>query len=473
MPDRRTEGRPELETVRRRRWARWRLGAQVFFLGLFLLLTLSVWTAWHSRLPHDVFLRGDPLLWLSSSLASREVAWHAGFVLGLVLLTLLLGRLFCGWVCPVGTVLDLTRPMPRGRAGRLFVQRWSAARFTLLMGMVGAAVLGLNLAGWVDPLAIITRALHAGRSMPALDWPALVAVALLVGVIGLTRVAPRFWCRVLCPLGALFSWLARAARYRRGVSRKCASCGACSTVCPMEVSGASGPSGECLLCGRCAALCPHDAVRLAWQPIPVIRQEYQRPTLDRSRRTLLLGLGGLATGAALGMGSRQALEADALRPPGAGPDDKFGARCIGCGACVAVCPTGGLVQRLRWERLEAGLSPEFVPRTGPCLPSCNACGEVCPTGAIPRLNLEQKRSSRMGVAVIDPARCPPWAGGERCVICLDTCPPEFRAIELRRGDQGGFRPYIIESRCPGCGLCEHRCPVEGRAAIRVRPLPRG
>ncbi|MBM3891364.1 MAG: 4Fe-4S dicluster domain-containing protein [Verrucomicrobia bacterium] len=110
----------------------------------------------------------------------------------------------------------------------------------------------------------------------------------------------------------------------------------------------------------------------------------------------------------------------------------------------------------------------LAPRVGPCLPHCTACGEACPSGAIAKLSAGQKLVVRIGVAVLDEGRCLPWAFQQRCVICLDACPAEFRAIELRPIAPREFRPYVVESACTGCGICEHRCPVPGEAAIRVR-----
>jgi translation initiation factor RLI1 len=104
------------------------------------------------------------------------------------------------------------------------------------------------------------------------------------------------------------------------------------------------------------------------------------------------------------------------------------------------------------------------------LPDCTACGEACPTGAIARVSVKRKKTIQIGLAVIDRSRCLPWAGGERCVICLDACPVEYGAIELRQTRPGEFRPQVKERLCTGCGICEYKCPVEGEPAIRVVAL---
>ena len=156
-----------------------------------------------------------------------------------------------------------------------------------------------------------------------------------------------------------------------------------------------------------------------------------------------------------------------LRPPGAPNERRFAARCVGCGACLVVCPTGGLLPLVSAHRLDAAFSPRLVPRVGPCLEECTACSEVCPTGAIEKISAKDKARIPIGLAVLDRSRCLPWARGERCVICLDACPSDYGAIELRPTQSGPFHPYVKRSLCTGCGICEHKCPLEGESAIRV------
>ena len=444
-------------------------GVQAICLGLFLCLALATRFEWKSPVPHDLFLRFDPLVWLVTSAAAREAAVLGSLALATIVVTALFGRVFCGWVCPLGTAIDAAR-LVRGRGpGSSLTGRLSSVRFWVLMILLGAAIAGVSLVGWLDPLAISLRAVHYAGDAPS-DWKvAAIGWTLLGTAIGLVFVAPRFWCRTLCPLGAGLSLVACLTPYRRRVAESCTRCGACSALCPMGQSPAAHSPTECIGCRRCEAGCPEEAIGFTFdlRPIRARPRSQREQPIDPRRRRLVLGLGSLAVGGAAGLMARVPSGRAPLRPPGATDEQRFAARCVGCGACLAVCPTGGLLPLVSARRLDAAFTPRLVPRVGPCMPECTACGQVCPTGAIAVFQAEDKATIRIGVAGIDRSRCLPWSRGERCVICLEACPSNYRAIELRPTPSGPFQPHVRQSLCTGCGICEHQCPLEGEPAIRV------
>ncbi|UCF44110.1 MAG: 4Fe-4S dicluster domain-containing protein [Planctomycetota bacterium] len=451
------------------RLRRLRVSVQIVCLGLFVYLALAARFKWKAPLPYDLFLRFDPVVWLIVSAATREAALYGSFALALVVATALFGRMFCGWVCPLGTAIDAAHFVQDRRPSGSLVERLSSIRFWILIVLIGAALVGVNLVGWLDPLVMSSRALHLGYGA-RLHWAATAVVWTAVAVvIGLVFFAPRFWCRALCPLGAALSLVACLAPCRRRVGESCTNCGACSDACPMGQSSIKNSPAECIGCRRCEAACPEQAIAftLDISSIRGIHHSEGEQPINPWRRRFVLGLGSLAVGGVARFIVRAKPSRTLLRPPGTPSEQRFLARCVGCGTCLATCPTGGLLPLISAHRLDAAFTPVFVPRVGPCLPDCTACGEACPTGAISRVPANRKKTIQIGLAVIDRARCIPWAGGERCVICLDACPAEYDAIELRQVETGEFRPYVKERLCTGCGICEYKCPVEGKSAVQV------
>jgi len=448
------------------RKARLRAGIQAACLGLFIYLALAARFGWPSPVPYDGFLRLDPLAWLLSSVAARALAPYGWMALGVVVVTALFGRVFCGWVCPLGTTIDWVGRLRGRRPGMALPRPVFKAKFWIFVALLGGAAAGANFGGWLGPLAMSSRALHVARGAPQEPLGPAIGWALVAAAAGLALLAPRLWCRSLCPLGAALSLLAHMAPYRRRTTQSCTRCGACSAVCPMGIAPRGGSPADCLGCRRCEAACADGAIEFGFaRPSTRARQRCEgRWRTALFRRDVL---GSVAIGAVAGWLVRPRSGRGTLRPPGAVTDEGLTARCVGCGTCLAVCPTGGLLPLVQAGRLDAVFTPHLVPRVGACLPGCTACGDACPTGAIARITAQDKPAIQIGLAAIDRSRCLPWARGERCLICLDICPREYKAIELRPARPGPPRPFVRDGRCTGCGLCEHDCP-EG--AIRVRPV---
>jgi polyferredoxin len=487
---------------------------QVSALLLFLYLLLATGQGPTPFLPVNLFFRLDPLVALASMIAAR--AWIGALSLSLltVALTLVAGRVWCGWLCPLGTVLDL---FPLGKKDRQSVlkpsTRWRQVKYFLLLVLFSAALIGSLTLIILDPITLLTRTMAVGL-LPALNiglgalervlysvpflqgpvewfdvhlraswlpadqpfyWANLLLLALLVGVIALNRVAERFWCRYLCPLGGMLGLMSKVSLVRRTVGTACTGCRRCARACPTgtidrERGFASDPA-ECTVCLDCVVGCPQDDVRFSLQTQPAAWQRY-----DPSRRLALTSLAVGAGGAVLfRLVPREWQVTDTLiRPPGAQGDD-FWARCIRCGECMKVCPTSGLQPSLWQAGLEGLWTPVLVPRTGYCDYSCHSCGQVCPTGAIPPLALEEKRQVVIGTAEVNRDRCLPWAQATPCIVCEEMCPLPEKAIDLEEApvtDAAGQpltvqRPHVVAERCIGCGICEFKCPVVGTAAIRV------
>ena len=176
-----------------------------------------------------------------------------------------------------------------------------------------------------------------------------------------------------------------------------------------------------------------------------------------------------------------------IRPPGSMEEGQFLERCIKCDQCIRVCPTNVLQPTLMEAGLEGIWTPILNMKIGYCELNCTLCGHVCPTGAIQRISIEEKTGIgehteqgpvKLGTAFYDRGRCLPWAMETPCVVCEEVCPTSPKAIFSREvtvtkrdGNPTTLRqPYVDPSRCIGCGICEHECPVKDHAAIRVTAI---
>jgi ferredoxin len=238
-----------------------------------------------------------------------------------------------------------------------------------------------------------------------------------------------------------------------------------------EEPAVSVSRSECTLCLDCLVKCKADAMAFS-------RASSLNAGPDPTRRQFLYASGlALAAGGLLRIpsflrGRRKLL----VRPPGA-TEDSLRQRCLKCNQCVRVCPTGGLQPSLVAEGLDQLWSPTLVSRVGYCDYSCNACGRACPTGAIEPLGLDEKRRFIIGLARIDEDRCIPFAENRDCIVCEEMCPTPEKAIvldDVSAVNSDGKtvivrQPRVVRRLCIGCGICEFKCPVEGRSAIIVEP----
>jgi polyferredoxin len=474
-----------------------RISQIAFFILFAWMVARSIWLPRSSAHAVNIFFKIDPMAALVNALAGRTFSWALIWPLLLLLPTLLVGRFFCGWICPMGSLNHFISNIGAGRRKRKALmasnryRKWQSAKYVLLIAGLMAALLGSDLLGWIDPMSLLMRS--TGLSMlptAATHKHAVVyqphywlSVPLGVGFVALLAMSlriTRFWCRALCPLGALLGVVSRWSPLNlHKDATTCNQCSRCLLACQGgddPVGGALWHKSECHLCLNCTAVCPQGSLEFRFSSTSMLPAT---PNLTR-RTTMAAVATGLAAVPIVRADTVLRKNRDAalvVRPPGAVAESQFLSRCIRCGECMRVCPNHALQPAFYEAGLEGIWSPLLTAQIGYCDAKCVLCSAVCPTGAIAALTLEQKgwdpdleRHSapvRLGTAAYDKERCLPWAKATDCVVCVEWCPVSPSAIVLENAnvyDPDGKpltlkRPHIDADRCVGCGACEYACPL--------------
>ncbi len=291
-------------------WAAARRLTALLFATLFTLGAFT-WFPWFTGTTAGTTTFGiipltDPLAAIEVMLASRT--WHTEMVIGAAFLigfAILVGPVFCGWVCPLGLLFDLNQWLSRVLKRRITGKRTKYSpvqtgfvwvKYTVLGIFIGfSAIGGIPVFQILSPINILSRSLiylvglvsiNAAHLLDMTVPTTALSFSLSWGVVGIATLLllehkwPRFWCRMLCPLGALYCILGRIGLLKVRIHPELAGkvpCKRCTSVCPMGIQVMESftmvgkiavTDPQCTRCGACIDVCPKSVLRLGWRPHP-------------------------------------------------------------------------------------------------------------------------------------------------------------------------------------------------------------
>lgn len=263
-----------------------RLTAIIFLVLLLLGGREWMWPYFHGSLAATTIFGQlaivDPLASLEAFAAGHALPAEALLGSGiLILAAILAGPIFCGWVCPLGLLLDLNHALRR-IAMRVFTGRKhpkrvprspsQSLRYAILGGLLGFAALAqIPLFQMLSPINMIVRIVLFGE---------MLGLSILAAILIAEWFLPRVWCRALCPAGALYSLLGRWAPFRVRINPAEAGkvrCQQCQVMCPMGIDimydytlqkRRSMDHPACIRCGECVDICPRKVLSLRVRNFP-------------------------------------------------------------------------------------------------------------------------------------------------------------------------------------------------------------
>ena len=484
--------------------------AFLFFLCITLLFldftgTIHSWLGWMAKIQ---FL---PALFAVNTLV----------LAGLILLTLVFGRVYCSVICPLGVMQDVISRISSMRKKMKNRFSYSPALFYLrnvmLIVFVAAFFLGAgSVVALLSPyssygriasnlfspfwkwgnnlLAFFSERMDSYafyetevwiKSIPVL----LISLAVFVFIFILAWRNGRTYCNTICPVGTVLGYLSGFSIFRVEIDKeKCKNCRMCSKQCKascIDIKNHKIDYTRCVACMNCLDSCKFDALHYVCRYSSGKKKEQTaKPVetvekVDTSKRSFLTAAALVTAGTAL---KAQEMKVDGglaeiidkkiperntpIVPPGALSKANFYKKCTACQLCVAVCPN----QVLRPSgKLISLMQPEMSYERGYCRPECTKCSEVCPTGAISLISREDKSSVQIGHAVFIQENCVALTDGVECGNCARHCPSgAITMIPSKEGDKNSPKiPAVNVERCIGCGACENLCPARPFSAIYV------
>lgn len=442
------------------------------------------------------------------------LAVHVWILAALVLLTLILGRVYCSSICPLGILQDIISWFSKKMNKRKkfhFVSEKKILRWTIFSITVIGFLFGFTfLVALLDPYGAYGRiATHLFRpaylqgnnwldrlfssfdnytfkqvkiySFGALSFIVALITFVAIGILSWRN--GRTYCNTICPVGTILGFLSRFSMFKPTfVSEKCNSCGLCSMKCKASCIDSKNTKidySRCVSCFNCIEVCNRNAMKYKFTPVRKNKSteheisylsKTDKPTIDVSKRrflqtTLLTGVAASNLFAQNILPKRTLQRKMPVAPPGAIDLDSFNQKCISCHLCVSKCPS----QIIRPALLEYGLGGMMQPKlsfdNGFCNFDCVICSDMCPTDALIPISKEKKQRTQIGVVHFVIENCIVNYDNRKCGACAELCPT--KAVRMVPYKNSLTIPEIEPQICIGCGACEYVCPAIPHKAIYV------
>ncbi|MCD4698154.1 MAG: 4Fe-4S binding protein [Bacteroidales bacterium] len=422
-----------------------------------------------------------------------------GFIF-VVVLTFFFGRIYCSFLCPLGTLQDILIFFSKKiKKRKLFsftkpknFLRYLFLGITLLFIIFGSVFM-LNL---LDPYSVFGKIIsnlarpvyysvnNLGASilekfqiyslypveMKSYSWLSFgfsISIFFLIGWMVYKH--GRLYCNSVCPVGTLLGILSRFSYFKIRLDQaKCTSCGICGANCKAECIDTRNKTvdfSRCIGCLNCLTSCPSGGVSFSFQRSRSKQNLQSQP--EDSRRNFIKNSVFVPTGIlALSEDSLTEGQADGKKPvnreyhnipPGSLSLQHFTHACTACHLCVSACPTH-VIQPAFLEHGLSGMMQVFMDyNTNFCNFECIICSEICPTGAILPIGLEEKKLTQLGISKFIEKNCVVYTDETDCGACSEHCPT--KAVNMVFYKDGLTIPEVNEDICIGCGACEFACPT--------------
>lgn len=487
---------------------------RIVFAVLVLFCCVSIFVDFRSLIPETVKNYVLYLQFIPSAIKFIHVrTLAAGGILVILLLTIVTGRTYCSFLCPLGIGQDIFS-RTGGRIKKKFnrfgfhkphtVIRYSLLSITLAVTFIWGiyfltlldpySIFGRFLTFFGKPVVLLVNNFFEGilgvfnnytlshieiKSFKLATYYIPLVFLLLTGILSLTK--GRLYCNMICPVGTLLGLISKISLLKvRFSTTACSKCGRCAIVCKsscIDFLNYQIDETRCVDCFNCIAKCPDKALSYG-----LVRLKREEPVIDESKRKfiagsllILFGFSKFARGQEkkVPVPKKESTVKESrtfpVCPPGAGSIEEFNNYCIACSLCITACPNNVLQPAVRQYGLAGLMMPVMDYHKSFCTYNCIICTEICPTYALKPLVLEAKKLTQLGKSIFIKDNCIVKTEKTACGACSEACPT--KAVYMIPYEGNLLIPETNQDICIGCGHCEFACPTVPYKAIFVDGNP--